>query len=79
MRAQELEHERFARELARRLDRGVDGHAFDRLIIAAPPDLPRPAAQGVAASASCQRLVLDLDADYSNVPARELPDRVPVL
>jgi hypothetical protein len=26
-----------------------------------------------------QRLVLDLDADYSNVPARELPNRVPVI
>jgi protein required for attachment to host cells len=75
---QELEHDRFARELAGRLDRGVDSHAFERLIIAAPPTFLGRLRKALSKRA-LQRLVLDLDADYSNIPARDLPGRVPVL
>jgi protein required for attachment to host cells len=74
----ELEHERFARTLSTLLDRGVDSHAFQRLIIAAPPDFLGKLRK-VLSKRALQRLVLDLDADYSRVPARELPHRVPVL
>lgn len=75
---QELEHERFARELSARLDRGVDHHTFERLIIAAPPEFLGRLRKALSKRV-LHRLVLDLDADYSNVPARELPNRVPVL
>lgn len=75
---QELEHGRFARELAGRLERGVDGHAFERLIVAAPPTFLGRLRKALSKRV-LQHLVLDLDADYSNVPARELPSRVPVI
>jgi protein required for attachment to host cells len=74
----ELEHDRFARELSGRLDRGVDDHTFERLIIAAPPEFLGKLRKSLSKRA-LQRLVLDLDADYSNVPARDLPGRVPVI
>jgi protein required for attachment to host cells len=73
----ELEHERFARELSSRLDRGVDAHAFERLIIAAPPDFLGKLRRSLSKRV-LQRLMMDMDADYSNVPARELPGRVQV-
>jgi protein required for attachment to host cells len=75
---QDLEHDRFARQLSQRLDRGVDDHTFERLIIAAPPQFLGRLRKALSKRA-LQRLVLDLDADYSNVPARDLPNRVPVL
>ena len=74
----ELEHERFAREISARLDRSVDSHLFERLIIAAPPEFLGKLRKELSKRV-LQRLVLDLDADYSNVPIRELPHRVPVL
>ena len=70
--------ERFARELSQRLDRGVDNHQFDRLIIAAPPTFLGRLRRELSGRVR-QRVVLDLDADYSNVPIRDLPSRVPVL
>jgi protein required for attachment to host cells len=73
-----VEHERFARELSEYLDKGFDQHNFDKLVIAAPPEfLGR--IRKVLSSRVKQRVLLDVDADYSNVPARELPERVPVL
>ncbi|MFP2899194.1 host attachment protein [Corallococcus sp. 4LFB] len=74
----QLEHERFARELSGRLDRGVDSHAFDQVVIAAPPGF-LGLLRGLLSTRVKQRVRLDLDADYSNLPARDLPDRVPVL
>lgn len=74
----ELEQERFARELSHRLDRGVDGHRFERLIIAAPPEFLGRLRRALSTRVR-QRVVLDLDADYSQVPMRDLPARVPVL
>ncbi|MBZ4336229.1 host attachment protein [Corallococcus interemptor] len=74
----QLEHERFARELSARLDRGVDSHQFDQVVIAAPPGF-LGMLRGLLSTRVKQRVRLDLDADYSSLPARELPDRVPVL
>ncbi|MCP3135892.1 host attachment protein [Pyxidicoccus xibeiensis] len=74
----ELEHDRFARELSGFLDKGHDSHSFDKLVIAAPPEfLGR--IRRLLSSRVKQRVLMDVDADYSNVPARELPQRVPVL
>jgi protein required for attachment to host cells len=73
-----LEHERFARELCAHLDQGVDHHMFERLVIAAPPSF-LGLLRKTLSKRVLQRLVLDLDADYSNLPARELPNRVPIL
>ncbi len=74
----ELEHDRFARELSAYLDKADDRHAFEKLVIAAPPSFLGRLRRILSARVK-QRVLLDLDADYSNVPARELPDRVPVL
>ena len=74
----DVEHERFARELSHRLDKGVDNHQFERLIIAAPPEFLGRLRRMLSGRVR-QRVVLDLDADYSNVPMRDLPARVPVL
>ncbi|XXF78985.1 host attachment protein [Myxococcaceae bacterium GXIMD 01537] len=74
----ELEHERFARELSSQLDKGVDGHRFERLIIAAPPHFLGRLRKALSTRVR-QRVMLDVDADYSSVPERDLPARVPVL
>jgi protein required for attachment to host cells len=74
---QHLEHERFARELAERLERGVDDHAFERLVIAAPPAFLGRMRKLISRRVH-QRLMLDLNADYANVPERELPERIPL-
>ncbi|HSP79562.1 MAG TPA: host attachment protein [Myxococcaceae bacterium] len=74
---QELEHDRFARELAGRLERGLNDHAYDRLVIAAPPEFLGRLRRMISHRVH-QRLMLDLRADYVNVPPRELPERIPL-
>jgi protein required for attachment to host cells len=73
-----LEHERFASELSQRLDRGVDAHQFDELVIAAPPKFLGMLRAQLSSRVE-RRVRLDLNEDLSNLPERELPDRVPVL
>jgi protein required for attachment to host cells len=74
---QELEHDRFARELAQRLERGLNDHAYDRLVIAAPPEFLGRLRKMISHRVH-QRLMLDMRADYMNVPDRELPERIPL-
>ncbi len=74
---QHLEHDRFARQLAERLERGVNDHAFERLVIAAPPAFLGRMRKQISPRVY-QRLMLDLNADYVNVPERELPERIPL-
>ncbi|HLM45145.1 MAG TPA: host attachment protein [Myxococcaceae bacterium] len=74
---QELEHERFARELAQRLERGLNDHAYDRLVIAAPPEFLGRLRRQISRRVH-QRLMLDMRADYVNLPDRELPERIPL-
>lgn len=74
----EMEHDRFARQLSDVLDKGHDRKAFHKLVIAAPPEfLGR--LRRLLSSRVKQRVMLDVDADYSSLPARDLPNRVPVL
>ena len=74
----ELEHDRFARELSTFLDKAHDRHDFDKLVIAAPPGFLGRIRRLLSARVR-QRVLLDVDSDYSNVPAKELPNRVPVI
>ncbi|HZI06120.1 MAG TPA: host attachment protein [Archangium sp.] len=74
---QQLEIDRFARELAARLERGLNDHAYDRLVIAAPPGLLGMLRKLISTRVH-QKLMLDFRADYMNVPDRELPERIPL-
>lgn len=74
---QQFEHDRFARELAQRLERGLNDHAYDRLVIAAPPGFLGLLRKQISTRVH-QRLMLDYRADYVNVPERELPERIPL-
>ncbi|ATB30859.1 host attachment protein [Melittangium boletus] len=75
---QSLEHDRFARQLAERLERGLNDRAYERLVIAAPPEfLGR--LRKVISQRVHQHLMMDLRADYSNIPAQELPERIPII
>ncbi|HYO54825.1 host attachment protein [Archangium sp.] len=74
---QHLEIDRFARELAARLERGLNDHAYDRLVIAAPPGILGLLRKLISPRVH-QRLMLDFRADYVNVPDRELPERIPL-
>jgi protein required for attachment to host cells len=74
---QSLEHHRFAKELAERLERGVNDRAFDRVVIAAPPEFLGMLRKAIGPRVQ-QRLMLDMRADYTNVPARDLPERIPL-
>lgn len=75
---QSLEHGRFARELADRLERGLNEHAFERIVIAAPPEFLGLLRKAISPRIQ-QRLMLDMRADYTNIPAKDLPDRIPVI
>lgn len=74
---QRLESERFARELVERLERGLNDHAYDRLVIAAPPEFLGRLRKLISPRVH-QRLMLDLRADYVNVPLKDLPERIPL-
>ena len=75
---QEQEQERFARQLAERLDQGLNAQAFERLVVAAPPTFLGMLRKAISPQVQ-KRLMLDLRADYSNVPVRELPERIPII
>lgn len=71
----EIEARRFADQIIRRLEQGVDRNEFDGLAVAAPPEFlgtlrkllhPRVRA----------RLLLDLNHDYTHLPERELSERI---
>ena len=73
----QIEFARFARELCHRLDRGVDNHAFEQLVIAAPPNFLGTLRNGLSTRVQ-SRVVLDLNSDFTNLPERELHGRIPV-
>jgi protein required for attachment to host cells len=73
----EAEAQHFAHELARSLEKGQDRHEYDALTIAAPPHF-----LGLLRSLlspPVQKLLLHtMDKDYTQVPARNLPDLIPL-
>ncbi len=74
---QSLEHDRFAQQLAERLERGLNDQAYERLVIAAPPEFLGRLRKAVSKRVH-QHLMLDMRADFSNIPAQELPERIPL-
>jgi protein required for attachment to host cells len=74
---QQLEHHRFAKELAERLERGINDRAFDRVVIAAPPEFLGMMRKAISPRVQ-QRLMLDMRADYTHVAIKDLPERIPL-
>jgi protein required for attachment to host cells len=70
-----VEADRFARELADALERGLDEGAYDRLILVAPPEflgrLRRQLGERVSA-----RIVAEVEKDYLHLEPRELRERL---
>lgn len=75
---QSLEHGRFARELSDRLERGLNDHAFERIVIAAPPEFLGLLRKAISPRVQ-QRLMLDMRADFTQIPVKDLPERIPVI
>ncbi len=74
----QLEHDRFARQLADRLELGLNEQAYERLVIAAPPEFLGRLRKAISPRVQ-QRLMLDFRADYVNVPQKDLPERIPLI
>lgn len=73
----QVEFGRFAKELCQRLDRGVDSHAFEQLVIAAPPNFLGTLRNQLSTRVQ-SRVVMDLNSDFTNVPERDLHGRIPL-
>ena len=74
---QELEEERFAREVAARIERGYEDHAFGRLVVAAPPGF-LGALRKHFSKRVLDVLLTDVNKDYTSLPERELVERIPL-
>jgi protein required for attachment to host cells len=70
-----VEADRFARQLADALERGLDEGAYDRLILVAPPEslgrLRHKLSERVSA-----RIVAEVEKDYLHLEPRELRERL---
>jgi protein required for attachment to host cells len=71
----QVEADRFARQLADALERGLDEGAYDRLILVAPPEslgrLRHKLSERVSA-----RIVAEVEKDYLHLEPRELRERL---
>lgn len=73
--AKEVEAMKFARELAKRLDKGRVEHEFDRLVLVAPPHF-LGLLKGTLDGEVKKLLAHTIDKDLTSVQARELPERL---
>jgi protein required for attachment to host cells len=71
----EIAAEHFAHELAETLQYGLDAHAYDRLILAAPPHFLR-LLRGSLSDAVAHHVTQSLDEDYTRVEAGDLRRRL---
>lgn len=71
----EVEAEKFARELAALLRKGLDEHAYERLAIIAPPRF-LGTMRGTVGSEVEKRLTLTIDKDLTNLDVHELMKRL---
>ena len=73
----EVESEKFARALARVLESGLAEHAYERLILVAPPHF-----LGLLRSALhenvAKQVQLSIDKDYAALDPSQLADRLPI-
>ena len=71
----EVEAQKFARELAQRLEKGLDDHAYDALILAAPPHF-LGLLRGELGDQVSKRVEASIDKDYVSLETRELGKRI---
>lgn len=71
----EVEEERFVRRLADLLDQGARSHAFDGLVVAAPPRMLGKL-RGTFTREVERRVTATLDRDFAHQPDREVLDVV---
>jgi len=71
----EVEHEKFARELTKALERGRLDHAYESLIIAAPPQF-LGLIRGLMGDPLARHVQLTIDKDFTNLDTRELATRI---
>lgn len=71
--AAQVEHQKFASELADRLLEGVNDRSFERLIIAAPPRFLGLLRDELSPRVSAL-VVKEINHDYVNVPTHQLGD-----
>lgn len=71
----EMEHDRFAKELADELALGLNQHSYDKLILVAPPRflgmLRRHVAPGVN-----ERITAEIHRNFTKVSLADLPDKI---
>jgi len=73
--AKTREAERFAARLARLVERGYDDHAFDRLVLVAPPRFLGRLRQKIRASVQAS-IAAQIRHDYTHAGAAEVEERV---
>ena len=71
----EVEAQKFARELAAALEKGLNDHAYDTLTIVAPPHF-LGLMRGTLNDQVVKRLTLTIDKDFSSLPPRDLEERL---
>lgn len=75
---QEVEAEKFARELGDRLAQAFDAHAFDELIVAAPPKFLGLLRETLATHKDHvdRRVKMWVEKDYTELDARDVAERL---
>lgn len=73
--AKEVEAQKFARELSSVLERGLFDHAYDRLVLVAPPHFLGTLRQTVSTQVQ-KRLEITIDKDLTQIPPKDLESRL---
>jgi protein required for attachment to host cells len=71
----EVEAEKFARTLADALEKGLDAHSYDALVITAPPHFLGLVKETISDKVR-KRLAHTIDKDFSLLSARDIEQRV---
>jgi protein required for attachment to host cells len=71
----EVEAQRFAHELAEMLQKRLDDHAYEALVLAAPPHFLGLLREAVGAQVD-KRIEATLDKDLAGLPPREIEERL---
>ncbi len=71
----EVEAQKFARDLIAMLEKGFDDHAYDALVIAAPPHF-LGVLRGMLSDRVERKIVAAIDKDFVSLDAREIERRI---